>query len=320
MNATSNISLTYLELASIAQQNTQLSIFIVWVSLGFADAFVATFVMVTYIIWLPLKADVPALAINVAFVQILAGLSLLAQGCYHLYHVSFNMPQVTTKLKCYSVLWVRNLVMLLLAVFNTMISADRFISIVNPVYYRDRALKFIKYVPVFGWVITTVIIGFSFFDVTNETILVCIVRAATGRTYFDFQQYLIVSLSALSVLLYIIALVIVQVEMKTALKNGKNVSEIRKKLKNQATIALGVNAVLRLTLLSVASLTSFIFTKLNFGGSLGSYFGVLSYIGGISDFIIYSACRKQFRQGLRYLRAKIQQCSLGNSPVEPFSS
>lgn len=79
-------------------------------------------------------------------------------------------------------------------------------------------------------------------------------RATVGEIFHRLYHYLLVVLSLLSVFVYILCVIILKRQIYRAKQLGGNIGNISRKLKNQATQALSLNAFIHFVTFCITSI------------------------------------------------------------------
>lgn len=318
MNSTLNDSLAATNDLSIATMKSQVGCYIAWIIFGSLNSLAAFTTIVTIALWKPLHTDTQILAANLAFTEILSGLSFTAAGCYHLMNIAYGLPETQTQKSCYLKVFMHYWSCHSSAFLYLGISIDRFMAAIYPILYKNRNKRYSIYMVLGFLAIPSLISFFSFFDLSDKNIIpVCLARAAISDTFYNIQTYSLMTVSTASFVIYCLNLTILRLQLLLNSFTTGNVAAVRSRLHNKVTRALGFSAALHLVTVTTSSYGTIVLTSLVFRGSLyGPYLAVLLFLGGIISFTFYTICQKQFRSGLRAVLRSIEKKILFDSRTE----
>lgn len=308
MNSSVNDStLNLLNNLSISLMSDQKAAFILWVIFGALNAVAASLTIAIIIAWKPLHTDTQILAANLAFAEMLGGISLAATGAYHLVNIASGLPETTTAKSCYMKVGIHYFTIDVSAVFHLVLSFDRFMAAVFPLRYNNRSNNYSVTVSIVFWLVPSLIFVCSFFDLSSETYIpVCLVRAAVGTNFYSIYIYTLFTVSTISVLLYCVTVAILKCQILNLVSKNSSVAEIKTRMRNKATKALGLGAILHFITFTASAFGSVLIANLLYHGTIyGPYLGVMYFTGGITSFVFYIICHKQFYIGLLHLFGKM---------------
>lgn len=305
MNSTNQTSLTMMNEISLSLMKEQTFAYVLWVVSGTTNALTSIFTMAVIMVWKPLRTDTQMLVANAAFAEIVGGLTLAVAGCYHLFSISHAYPETTVKKNCYLKFGIIFFCIQESAFFYLAISVDRFLASIFPHFYNNRSKIYVILKCIVFWLVPSILFACTFLELDEKAFIpICLVRAATGDTIYFIYNNLLFTVSTTTVLIYVLTLLILKYQISVAVtsnNSNSNISEIKRRMHNKATITLLITAVLQLVTFTTSTLGSVVLTNYTYKGTTyGPYLSILYFMGGMQLFVIYFLRQKKFRDGFQY--------------------
>lgn len=293
---------------SIMLLKSQMGAFIAYIIFGSVNIIAAILIISTIAIWKPLHSHTQFFAVNLAFCEIGISLCGIGTAINHLYNIYFEIPEVMLQTTCFKQAVSQYMFMLLVPSFHVVLSFDRFISALFPFIYRKRGDFYSLVVACIVWIISPCVTASLYSSVSyNITVVECVARLAINANASQMYVITEISLSLLSLSLSATLMIVLQIQIKKSGGTNGNITEIGKRMKNQATQCVAIIALFNFLSYTCSLLISLAVYHLSSNPeSVGLYFNVLYSLGGVYSFIVYFQCQKRFREGFYYLLTKIR--------------
>lgn len=137
-----------------------------------------------------------------------------------------------------------------------------------------------------------------------------------SSTAFNNYNYLVLTLSMLSVGLYIVFVLTLQIQVRLFKHSSGNVAEISNRMRNKVTRSLAIAATLQFitftsSLLSTLAITAYSSNPV----AINPYFMATRALGGLTSFIVYYMYQNKFREGFQLL-FKVALAKITKNQVE----
>lgn len=301
--------MTNLNETSLNLLNPQTGGFIAWIVFGTINTISSILIICTIVIWKPLHSDTQFIAANLAVCDIGMSLSTIGIAIYHLHNVYFQIPEVMLYSTCFTKSVARLIFLLIIPVFHTVLSLDRFISAVFPVMYRNRSRYYFLILTCTVWLGTPcMLVSLYFANFKSDNLVpLCMSRYATDATTSLVSGNFALIMSSLSVLIYIALVAILQYQIKKSSNATGNVAEIGNQIRNKVTLSVALIALLNFLSYTGFTAVSYISGSLvSNSTALSPYWNIFYVLGGVFSFGVYIRCQTQFKDGFHYFLGKIK--------------
>lgn len=286
---------------------SQRNAYISWIFVGFINIISAFFTLIIFITWKPLRTDTQFLAANLAISEIGISFSTMGPAVYHLYNEYFELHEVQSQTTCFGKIIVQYSFLLLLAAFHAVISFDRFMGAIFPLFYSQRNQYYAPIAATCIWftsICTTISLSYG---ISNDVLVTaCMGRFAITPSANFIYTYFLIALSIIPIFVYICCMMVLRIQISIADLTNESVVEISNRMKNKVTKSLAISASIHLISYLGSVLASLLVGLYsNNAAVLHPYFVTLFLDGGLSSFVVYYFCQQQFRDGLHHIIRKI---------------
>lgn len=135
----------------------------------------ATLTLATILVWKPLKNDTQLLVGNLALSEIGLSISSIGLASYHLHNIRFGISGRMSQRECFPKAGAIALFITLNASFYFVLSIDRFLAAVCPMFYRTRNRRYVIFVTSFVWLINFSLIILGLISDTSDEVFLSFV-------------------------------------------------------------------------------------------------------------------------------------------------
>lgn len=309
-NHSTNLSLPELSLSIL---NSQMVAYALWIVIGFFNVVTSILTLVVFVMWKPLHTHTQVFAGNLAVCEICGSLSLIAPAIEHLYNYYSQINEIMPKRLCFPRIVWQLLFLNLLTHFHIMLSVDRFLAAIVPIFYKSRTRLYSTLSCITIWIIS---IGFTFsvyLDVSkSETMLVCLTRYIAGEIFVTIVISYFVLISILSVCIYLLIGIILKWQIYKAQQIDANFAEMKTRMRNRINGSLLLNAFIHFITYTSSCICSWLLSNIAITNAviIAPYSTIMYSFGGISTFTVYYCCQQQFRSGCRFLWKRLVGCGV----------
>lgn len=300
---------------------------IVWVILCAIGLFMGSLQIITTLLWKPLRKMEQSLILAIAIGDVVKAIGYGIVATKRLYLTAINSNEVSSQRTC--VIWLLGIPAPthFVSVLLVMVSTDRVLALVVPVWYKNRKLAFKVFligISAFAGIAS----GCCSFIGSSADIIqpVCAYGTSPTERYRTYATWFENSMALLTLSLNLISCLAVIIRWRMAIKSKKDMKAFKKNIQLNALKTL--LAVVALFLISSAMGTLWLtfINVLNWDDvmrmsytPLGGCFGL---IRGVFDFPLYLLMVREYRRGFTaiFLRGKCGSQIAAGSSVAPMNS